>query len=82
MAAAQALSDDRAKAFREAVIQFAKSNNFRLDETQFKSVGVGIAEPIIGKPKSEEDASKNRRVEFRILKVSPEVVKKKDFTDI
>ncbi|HVS36088.1 MAG TPA: ABC transporter substrate-binding protein [Gemmataceae bacterium] len=82
VAAAQTLSDDRAKAFREAVIQFAKAKNLRLDESQFKSQGVGIAEPIIGKPKNDEDASKNRRVEFRILKVSPEVVKKKDFTDI
>jgi outer membrane protein OmpA-like peptidoglycan-associated protein len=80
--AAKSLSEERAKAFKDAIIQYAKSKDLRLDETQFKPVGVGIAEPVIGKPKNEDDAARNRRVEFRILKVSPEVVKKSDYKDI
>ncbi len=40
---------------------------------------MGIAEPVIGVPHSEDEAAQNRRVELRILKVSPEEVTAKDF---
>lgn len=79
MMAALDLSQKRAKVIRDAIVEYAKDKGLRLDESQIKFVGVGIAEPVIPKPKNEEQAAKNRRVEFRIIKVSPELVKKKDF---
>lgn len=79
MEAGLKLSDARARVIREAVISYAKEKGLKLDESQIKSAGVGIAEPVIAKPKNAEEAAKNRRVEFRILKVSPELIKSKDF---
>jgi ABC-type nitrate/sulfonate/bicarbonate transport system substrate-binding protein len=77
--AAQKLSEARAKSVREALIAFAKDKGVSLDASQFRSRGVGIEEPVIPVPKNPDEAAKNRRVEFRILKVSPEKLSAKDF---
>ena len=72
--AAKKLSDDRAAEVRKAVLALATANGVKLDTAQFSSGGVGIAEPAVAKPTSAVEAAKNRRVEFRILKIniSPE----------
>ncbi len=80
--AAKDLSEKRAKNFQAAILEYATAKNVHLSDSQFKSEGVGIAEPIVAIPRAEADAAKNRRVEFRILKVSPEVVQSKDYKDI
>jgi hypothetical protein len=77
--AAQKLSEARAHKVLEAVTTLAKARGVKLDTSQLKPQGVGIAEPIIAVPRTPELAAKNRRVEFRILKVSPERLSKKDF---
>jgi ABC-type nitrate/sulfonate/bicarbonate transport system substrate-binding protein len=77
--AAQKLSEARAARVLEALKTLAKTQGINLDTSQLKTQGVGITEPIIAVPKSPELAAKNRRVEFRILKVSPEKLSKKDF---
>jgi len=79
MGVAQTLSDQRAAEVRKAVLEIAGVNGVKLDSEQFKSEGVGIAEPVIAVPKNAEQAALNRRVEFRILKISPEKLSKKDF---
>jgi ABC-type nitrate/sulfonate/bicarbonate transport system substrate-binding protein len=77
--AANKLSDQRAKAVRESITELAQTRGVRLSPNQFKSEGVGIAEPVIGKPRNADQAALNRRVEFRIIKIAPERLTKKDF---
>ena len=80
--AAKDLSEKRAQNFQAAILEYATAKSVHLSDSQFKSEGVGIAEPIVAIPRAEAEAAKNRRVEFRILKVSPEVVQSKDYKDI
>ena len=80
--AARDLSEKRARNFQAAILEYATAKDVHLSDSQFKSEGVGIAEPVVAIPRAETDAAKNRRVEFRILKVSPEVVQSKDYKDI
>src|SRR5262249_11752063 len=77
--AAQKLSDARSKTVLNEMIKYASKNGVNLTVSQFKTEGVGIKEPIIAVPKDQEQAAKNRRVEFRILRVSPEKLKSSDF---
>jgi hypothetical protein len=70
MAAALKLSLDRAKAVREKVLAYAKSKGLHVEGGQFKIEGVGVAEPIIPRPKDKEQAEVNMRVEFRIVKAA------------
>jgi ABC-type nitrate/sulfonate/bicarbonate transport system substrate-binding protein len=79
VAAAKRLSDRRANNVRDAILMHAKARGFEIDPNQLKAVGVGIAEPFIKVPRDDNDAAKNRRVEFQVLKVSPELAEKKDF---
>jgi ABC-type nitrate/sulfonate/bicarbonate transport system substrate-binding protein len=67
----QQLSEQRAKSVRRSLESYAHNHKIRLDKSQIKEVGVGVLEPIgILTPQSvEDDAQKNRRVEFRIIKV-------------
>ena len=50
-----------------------------MDKSQIQPVGVGVTEPIIPKPANMADAEKNMRVEFRIIRVKPEVMNESDF---
>ena len=77
--AALNLSRARAESVRTAVIDFAAKQGYRLDPSQIQPVGVGIAEPLIAKPTNAQEAAKNRRVEFRLIKVPAEAVKGEDF---
>jgi ABC-type nitrate/sulfonate/bicarbonate transport system substrate-binding protein len=77
----QGLSEKRAAAVRKAVIAFAASKELRLDESQVRAVGAGMTEPVVAlpDPKKPQEWTKNRRVEFRIIKVSAEAIKPVDF---
>jgi len=76
---AKNLSLTRANAVRDAVIQYAKSQNIALDESQFATIGHGILKPKTGicgtdpcAPKTEKQWRDNMRVEFRIIQVEAE----------
>jgi ABC-type nitrate/sulfonate/bicarbonate transport system substrate-binding protein len=73
----QALSERRAAAVRNSVVQFAKSRGVRLDTSQIRSVGVGSTDPVYALPdeRHEDQFAANRRVEFRIIRVPPEAAR-------
>jgi hypothetical protein len=73
------LSQDRAEEVRKAVLSYAAAKKIVLDKNQIRAVGVGILEPIVPTPRSQAEMGRNRRVEFRLLRVSPEARNPKDF---
>ena len=74
------LSRLRAQAVRDSVIKFAKTEKgLDLDPTQIQPLGVGVKEPFIAKPKNMAEAKQNMRVEFRLVRVTAEVMKESDF---
>lgn len=77
--AALTLSYNRAEEVKEALSKYSKAKGVNLDLSQIQPVGAGIAEPVIAKPRSLEDAKKNMRVEFRIVKVPAEAIVPSDF---
>ncbi len=77
--AALNLSRKRAEAVRDSVVKFAESKGIHLDKSQIQPVGVGIREPFVAKPRNMDEAKKNMRVEFRLLRVQPEAAKPSDF---
>ena len=79
MQAALNLSRARAESVRDAVVKFAKANGYTFDPTQIQPVGVGVREPLVPKPSNIQEAKKNMRVEFRLIKVPAEAVKSSDF---
>jgi ABC-type nitrate/sulfonate/bicarbonate transport system substrate-binding protein/outer membrane protein OmpA-like peptidoglycan-associated protein len=79
MQAALNLSRERANAVRASLIQYAKTNGVRIDESQIQTQGVGIREPLIGRPRNPEEAGENMRVEFRLVRVSAEAIVQSDF---
>ncbi|MBL4845553.1 MAG: hypothetical protein JKY65_08515 [Planctomycetes bacterium] len=70
------LSEKRAKNVRETLIRFAAKKGYRLDPSQIKSVGVGVLEPAVPYPTTNADKAKNRRVEFRLVRVQAEAIGK------
>lgn len=79
MQSALNLSKKRADAVRDAVLRYATEKGARIDRTQIQAVGVGIAEPFIAKPANMDEAKKNMRVEFRLIRVSAEAAAPADF---
>lgn len=79
MKAALKLSEQRGEAVKDAIIDYARRKNARIDPDQIVPVGVGIKEPVIAKPTSPAEAAENRRVEFALIKVSAEAVAVSDF---
>ena len=79
MQAALNLSRKRAEAVRDAVLAYSAQRNITMDKSQIQPVGVGITEPVIPKPSSMAEAEKNMRVEFRLIRVRPEVMNESDF---
>ena len=75
----QTLSQQRAERVRDAVVSFASKSSWQVDPKQIQPIAVGVREPIVPKPRSEEDAAKNMRVEFRLVKIPAEFRKKSDF---
>lgn len=76
---ARTLSEARARSVRDALIAYAKRQGVTFDASQFQSQGVGVAEPLVPTPRSEADQKQNMRVEFAIVRVSPESVSPADF---
>ena len=79
MQAALNLSLTRAEAVRDSLIEFAKSKGIAIDKSQIQAVGVGIREPFLAKPRNLDEAKQNMRVEFRLVRVTPEAAKPADF---
>ncbi|RDJ35057.1 MAG: hypothetical protein DWQ19_09485 [Crenarchaeota archaeon] len=79
MMAALKLSTDRAEEVVEQISKFAHDQGKNFDASQVKPVGAGIAEPVVAKPSNMDEAEKNMRVEFRIIRISPEAIKPSDF---
>ncbi len=79
MEAALNLSASRAEAVKKTLGEYAKSKNFNLDMSQIRPVGVGISQPVVPCPKNLQDAERNMRVEFRIVRVDAESIKPNDF---
>jgi len=79
MQAALNLSRSRAEAVRDSIIEYARSKGLTLDKSQIQPVGVGIREPFVAKPANMEQAKQNMRVEFRVVRVTPEAAKAADF---
>lgn len=79
MQAALNLSLTRAEAVRDSLIEYARSKGIVIDKSQIQAVGVGIREPFVAKPRNLDEAKQNMRVEFRLLRVTPEVAKQADF---
>lgn len=79
MQAALNLSNTRADAVRQALIKFAESKGVHLDASQVVPVGVGIAQPVVSRPRNIKEAERNMRVEFRIVRVNAESLKPSDF---
>jgi hypothetical protein len=79
MEAATNLSAARAEAVKKALTEYAKKKSFNLDVSQIRPVGAGISQPVVPRPKNIQDAEKNMRVEFRIIRVDAEALKPTDF---
>jgi hypothetical protein len=76
---AMTLSQSRAESVKAVIEKLAKDSKVSLDLSQIRPQGVGIAEPIIARPTSIAEATKNMRVEFRVVKVAAEAIKESDF---
>ncbi len=74
MQAALTLSKARADQVKASLLSYAKQQGVNVDLSQITPVGAGIAEPVIAKPRSIEEAKENMRVEFRIVKVDAETI--------
>ncbi len=81
--AALNLSYSRANAVKSSLIDYAKSNNFLLDESQFGLVGHGVIHPGFkldgngdidqtNAPKTKDEWNRMRRVKFRLIQVEAE----------
>ena len=79
MQAALNLSKKRAEAVSEALLEFGSAQGVTVDATQITPVGAGISDPVIAKPRNLDEAMKNMRVEFRIVKVEAEAIRPGDF---
>jgi len=77
--AALNLSRARAESVRDAIVAYARTKGLTLDLTQIQPSGVGIREPIIAKPSNPDEAGRNMRVEFRIVRVQAETTRASDF---
>ncbi len=65
------LAQGRADKVAGAVLSYAEGKGFTLDKNQIKPTGLSILEPVVPRPRTAEEAAKNRRVEFSIFSVKP-----------
>jgi hypothetical protein len=73
------LSRARAEEVRDAIIRYAGNKGLVLDSTQIQPAGVGIREPIVPRPTNMDEAARNMRVEFRLVRVQAEAARASDF---
>lgn len=74
MQAALNLSRMRAESVRSAIIDYASSQGLELDPSQIQPSGVGVSEPLIPRPTNMNEAGQNMRVEFRLIRITAEVM--------
>ena len=79
MQAALNLSQARAEAVKQAIVNYAKQRDVNVNLSQLQPAGAGISDPVISKPANMAEAKQNMRVEFRIVKVNPEDLSESDF---
>lgn len=79
MQQAQNVALTRAQAVRDSLLDFARSKDVRIDTSQITPQGVGVVEPVIARPRNADEAARNQRVEFAIIRVSAEATKQADF---
>jgi outer membrane protein OmpA-like peptidoglycan-associated protein len=79
MQSALNLSSSRAESVRRGIKKYVEAQKLSIDMSQIQPVGVGIMEPVIAKPRNQQEAQQNMRVEFRIIKVPAEAIKSSDF---
>ncbi len=79
MQAALNLSQARAEAVKQAIVDYAEQQDINVNLSQLQPVGAGISDPVISKPSNMDEAKQNMRVEFRIVKVNPEELSESDF---
>lgn len=74
LTAAKNLSQSRAREVLKSIREYAKAEGIAFDLSQLQPVGMGIMDPIIPKPKSPQESAVNRRVEFKVVRVSSEAL--------
>lgn len=79
LAKARDLSRERGDAVRASLETYAKRKGATLKTGQFQVIGMGVGEPLIPVPRSDADAAQNRRVEFRLVRVSAEAASPAQF---
>lgn len=70
---AKNLSLQRANSVRNSFLGYCKRKAFKMDESQFLAVGLGISSPKFNPPRTQEEWAANRRVVFRIKEVEAEL---------
>jgi outer membrane protein OmpA-like peptidoglycan-associated protein len=70
---AKNLSLSRSRAVRSSFLEYCSKKGFKLDESQFVAVGMGINNPKYNPPRTKEEWTANRRVVFRIKQVEAEL---------
>ncbi|MFA4845625.1 MAG: ABC transporter substrate-binding protein [Patescibacteria group bacterium] len=76
---ARNLTRDRAQAVRSSFITYASKKGKKVDESQITFDGVGVAEPVVARPRNDAEAAANRRVEFALTRVTGEASTQTDF---
>ena len=74
LTAAKNLSLSRAREVLKSIREYAKGEGISFDLSQLQPVGMGIMDPVIPKPKSPAESAVNRRVEFKVVRVSSEAL--------
>lgn len=77
--AAQTLSRQRAEEVVSTIVAYAQSKGLEIDPSQIQPQGIGISSPVVAKPSNAAEAAQNRRVEFRLVRVSAETMNESDF---
>ena len=70
---AKNLSLSRSRTVRTSFLKYCSKKGFKLDESQFVAVGMGINNPKYNPPRTKEEWTANRRVVFRIKQVEAEL---------
>lgn len=74
VASALRLSKSRADVVKDSLVSFAEQQKVTFDTSQIQPVGAGISDPVVPRPFDKTEAAKNRRVEFRIVRVPAEAL--------
>lgn len=70
---AKNLSLERSQSVRTSFLKYCNKKGMKIDESQFVSVGMGIAAPKFNPPRTKDEWAANRRVVFRIKQIEAEL---------